>query len=173
MLHRRALYLKSYLDSLYQCCGSGMFIPDPGSWFLAIPDPRSKNSNKREGWKKMCCHNFLCSHKFQKIATYFSFELLKKKMWANFQRIIELFNQNCQQVLKNMRLGSRIRDPEKTYSGSRIQGSKRHRIPNPQCWHILWVVGASQLTAREGTCIKFASAGDRTWVACVTGGHSA
>jgi hypothetical protein len=29
--HRRALYLKSYLDSLNQCCGSGMFIPDPGS----------------------------------------------------------------------------------------------------------------------------------------------
>ncbi len=30
-----------------------------------------------------------------------------------------------------MGLGSGIRDPEKTYSGSRIQGSKRHRIPNP------------------------------------------
>jgi hypothetical protein len=27
-----------------------------------------------------------------------------------------------------MVLGSEIRDPEKTYSGSRIQGSKRHRI---------------------------------------------
>jgi len=31
-----------------QCCGSGMFIPDPGS----------RNSNKREGWKKICCHTF-------------------------------------------------------------------------------------------------------------------
>ncbi len=33
--------------------------------------------------------------------------------------------------------GSKIRDPEKVYSGSRIQGSKRHRIldPDPQhCW---------------------------------------
>jgi hypothetical protein len=28
-----------------------------------------------------------------------------------------------------MGLGSEIRDPEKTYSGSRIKGSKRHRIP--------------------------------------------
>jgi hypothetical protein len=27
--------------------------------------------------------------------------------------------------------GSEIRDPVKTYSGSRIQGSKRHRIPDP------------------------------------------
>jgi hypothetical protein len=25
-----------------------------------------------------------------------------------------------------------IRDPEKTHSGSRIQGSKRHRIPDPE-----------------------------------------
>jgi hypothetical protein len=32
-----------------------------------------------------------------------------------------------------MGLGSGIRDPgsEKTYSGSRIHGSKRHRIPDP------------------------------------------
>jgi hypothetical protein len=37
---------------------------------------------------------------------------------------------------------------------------------------ILRVVGASQLNAREGTNIKFASAGDRTRVACITGGHS-
>ncbi len=37
-----------------QCCGSGMFIPDPGSWVLPIPDsgsripdPGSKNSTKK------------------------------------------------------------------------------------------------------------------------------
>jgi hypothetical protein len=30
-----------------------------------------------------------------------------------------------------MGLGSGIRDPQKTYSGFRIQGSKRHRIPDP------------------------------------------
>jgi hypothetical protein len=34
-----------------------------------------------------------------------------------------------------MGLGSEIRDPEKTYSGSRIQGSKRHRIPDPDPQH--------------------------------------
>jgi hypothetical protein len=65
-----------------------LIFSHPGSWI--------QNSNKREGWKKISCHNFLCSHKFHKIANYFSFELLKKKIWANFQRIIELFNQNCQ-----------------------------------------------------------------------------
>ena len=65
-----------------------LIFSHPGSWI--------QNSNKREGLKKISCHNFLCSHKFHKIANYFSFELLKKKIWANFQRIIELFNQNCQ-----------------------------------------------------------------------------
>ena len=65
-----------------------LIFSHPGSWI--------QNSNKRKRWKKISCHNFLCSHKFHKIAIYFSYELLKKKIWANFQRIIELFNQNCQ-----------------------------------------------------------------------------
>jgi hypothetical protein len=30
-----------------ECCGFGMFIPDPD--FLPIPDPGYKNLNKREG----------------------------------------------------------------------------------------------------------------------------
>ncbi len=33
-----------------------------------------------------------------------------------------------------MGLGSGIQDPEKIYSGSRIQGSKRHRTSDPQHW---------------------------------------
>jgi hypothetical protein len=37
-----------------------------------------------------------------------------------------------------MGLGPEIRDPEKTYSGSRIQGSKRHRIPDPDPHHWVW-----------------------------------
>ncbi len=125
-----------------QCCGSGMFIPDPGSWFLPIPDPGSriqKQQQKREV-KKNFCHTFLCSHKFHKIVNYFNFEVLKKKIWANFQRNIELFTKKI--VKKLLKIwywdpGSEIRDPEKTYSGSRIQGSKRHqsRIPDPDPQH--------------------------------------
>ncbi len=120
-----------------QCCGSRMFIPDPGSWFLPIPDPGSripdpgsKNSNKRGSWKKISCHTFLCSHKFHKIVNYFSFEVVKKKIWANFQRIIELFTKKIVKKLIKIwswDLGSEIRDPEKTYSRSRIQGSKSTR----------------------------------------------
>ncbi len=104
-----------------------MFIPDPGSWFLPNPDPGSKNSNKRERWKKISCHTFLCSHKFHKIVNYFSFEVLKKKIWANFQRIIELFTKKI--VKKLLKIwswdpGSEIRDP-----GS---GKNLFRIPDPQ-----------------------------------------
>jgi hypothetical protein len=38
-----------------------------------------------------------------------------------------------------MVLGSEIRDPEKIHSGSRIQGSKRYRIPDPdpQHWYLV------------------------------------
>jgi hypothetical protein len=72
------------------------------------------------------------------MANYFSFDVLKKKIWANFQRIIELFTQKIVNKLSKIWVwnpGSEIRDPEKTYSGSRIQGSKRHRIPDPDPQH--------------------------------------
>ncbi len=120
----------------------GSRIPDPDFYPSRIPDLGSKNSNKRQGWKNIWCHTFLFSHKFHKIVHYFSFEVLKKKIWANFQRIIELFAQQIVTKLSKVWVwdpgsgirdpGSGIRDPEKTYSGSRIQGSKRHRIPDPQ-----------------------------------------
>jgi hypothetical protein len=48
--------------------------------------------------------------------------MLKKKIWAEFQRIFELCSQ---------KYVFGIRDLEKTYFGSRIQGSKKHRIPDP------------------------------------------
>ncbi len=115
-----------------------MFIPDPGS---RIPDLRSriqKQQQKKGVKKNFCCHNFLCSHKLHKIANYFSFEVQKKKIWANFQRIIELFTQKIVTKLSKIWVWnpvSEIRYLEKTYSGSRIQGSKRHRIPDPDPQH--------------------------------------
>jgi len=61
--------------------------------------------------------SILSLNKFHKIVNYFSFKVLKKKIWANFQRIIENFSQKIVKKLLNMVLGSGIRDPEKTYSG--------------------------------------------------------
>jgi hypothetical protein len=68
----------------------------------------------------------------------------KKKIWANFQRIIELFRQKYGTKLSKIWVwdqGSEIRDPEKTYSGSRIQGSKRYRIPDPDPQNCLFTTG--------------------------------
>jgi hypothetical protein len=60
-----------------------LIFSHPGSWIQTAP---------KRGVKKIRCHNFLCSHKFHKIAN-FSFELLKKKIWANFQSIIDFLTQ--------------------------------------------------------------------------------
>jgi hypothetical protein len=91
----------------------GSRIPDPGSW---IPDPKTATKEKGE---KISGHTFLCNHKFLKIVNYFSFEVLKKKIWASFQRIIELFTKKI--VKKLLKIwswdpGSEIRDLEKTYT---------------------------------------------------------
>ncbi len=116
---------------LFQCCGSGMFIPDPDFYPSRISDPGSKNSNKGEGWKKICCHNFLCSHKFHKIANYFSFGLLKKKNFGQFSKNYRTFySKNCHYALKNMGLGSGIRKKSIPDPGSRGQKGTGSRIRN-------------------------------------------
>jgi hypothetical protein len=113
-------------------------VADPGC-LSRIPDPdfypsrgsRIQKQQQKRGVKKISCHNFLCSHKFLKIANCFSFEVLKKKIWANFQRIIELFTQNIVNKLSKIWVwdpGSEIRDPEKTYPGSRGQKGTGSRI---------------------------------------------
>jgi hypothetical protein len=60
-------------------------IPDPDFYPSWIPDP--KTATKERGEKKISCHTFLCSHKFHKIVNYFSFEVLKKKIWATFKEL--------------------------------------------------------------------------------------
>jgi hypothetical protein len=41
--------------------------------------------------KKICCPIFFVATSITKIENYFIFELVKKKIWANLQRIIEFF----------------------------------------------------------------------------------
>jgi hypothetical protein len=67
------------------------------------------------------------SHKFHKIVNYFSFEVLNKKIWADFQRIIELLTQKIK-LSKRWVLdpGSGIRDP-----GSRIPDPGVKKAPDP------------------------------------------
>jgi hypothetical protein len=70
----------------------------------------------------------------------FSFEVLKKKIWANFQRIIELFTKKI--VKKLLKIcswdpGSGIRDPGSGKNLFRIPdpGVKKHPIPDPDPQH--------------------------------------
>jgi hypothetical protein len=70
-----------------------MFIPDPGSRFLPIPDP--KTATKERGEKICFFHTFLCSHKFHKIENYFIFEVLKKKFGPIFKEYRAFYPKNC------------------------------------------------------------------------------
>jgi hypothetical protein len=139
-------------DQTWEACIAGVYStsgqsrptgsvadPDvyPGSRILIFTHPGSRISDpktvpKERDEKKFSYQTFFCSYKFHKIEYYVIFEMLKmlkKKICVNFQRIF-------QYALKYMGMGSGIRDPrsgirKKTYSGSRIQGSNRHRIPDP------------------------------------------
>jgi hypothetical protein len=74
----------------------------------------------------------------------------KKKIWASFQRIVKVFTPKFFNMLSNIWVwdpGSEIRDLEKTYSGSRIQGSKRHRLPDPDPQHCF--LGALKVVGNE------------------------
>jgi hypothetical protein len=55
-----------------------------------LDPPGSKNSNERQGWKKLVFVPFFGAINKTKL-NYFIFSMLKKKIWANFQRILELF----------------------------------------------------------------------------------
>jgi hypothetical protein len=67
-------------------------IPDPDFCPSRIPDP--KTTTKERVKKNLLSYNF-CSHKYHKIKNYLYFELVKKKICANLQRMIELSPQNC------------------------------------------------------------------------------
>jgi hypothetical protein len=103
-------------------------IPDPGS---RIPDP--KTAMRDRGKKNLLAYLFFGAINFTKL-NYFIFEMLKKKMWANFQRIIELFTQKIVTKLSKIWVwdpGSEIWDPGSGKNLFRIPGSKRHWIPDP------------------------------------------
>jgi hypothetical protein len=66
--------------------------------------------------------------------------MLKKKIWANFQRIIELLTQKNVSKLSKIWVwdpGSEIRDPEKPIPDPRSKGKKgtESRIPDPDPQH--------------------------------------
>ncbi len=93
---------------------------------------RQQNGNKKEGWKTICCHHtFLCSHKFHTKLKIILFLKCRRKNLGQFQRIINFLSKKI--TLSSQKYGLGIGDLRsgirtKTYSGSRIQRSKRPRI---------------------------------------------
>jgi hypothetical protein len=90
-----------------------LIFTHPGS---GIPDP--KTAMKDRGEKKFVPIPFFGAINFTKL-NFFIFEMLKKKIWANFQRIVELFTQKL--VTKHSKIW--VWDP-----GS---GKNPFRIPDP------------------------------------------
>jgi hypothetical protein len=105
-----------------------MFIPVPDFYPFRI----QQQYQKRRG--NFFVLPFFCSHKYH--------NFVKKFFSAKTLKITVFFNQNF--VLRLSKIcawdpGSKIRDPEKTYSGSLIPApwQKMHRIPDPdpQQWN--------------------------------------
>jgi hypothetical protein len=73
------------------------------------------------------------------------FEMLKKKMWANFQRIIEFFTQKIVTKLSKIWVldsGSEVRDPRSGKNLFRIPDPGVKKAPDP---------GSGTLTAPQPT----------------------
>ena len=80
-----------------------------------------KTATKERGEKKWDVKPFYVATKFNKIVNYFSFELPKKKICANFQKMSK----------SSSKYGLGIRDPEKTHSGYRIPDPGVKKAPDP------------------------------------------
>jgi hypothetical protein len=128
--------------NVIQCCGSGMFIPDPDFCPSLIPDLWSrihKNSKRRYEWKINLLFYLFCSHNITKFKIILVLNWWRKKFGRIYKDLHNFLPQKLS--LSSQKYGfeirdpwPEIRDPEKTYSVSEIQGSKRHRIPDPQHW---------------------------------------
>jgi hypothetical protein len=106
------------------------WIPDPNFYPSRILDlgSRIQKQQQKRGVKKICCRTIFCSHKFHKIENYFIFEMLKKIIWANFQRIIELFTQKIVHKLSKI-WGW---DPGSEKNLSRIPDPGVKKAPDPE-----------------------------------------
>ncbi len=98
-------------------------IPDPDFYPSRILDlgSRIQKQQQKRGVKKIFCQTISCSHKFHKTEYSFIFDMLKKKIWPNFPRIIVVFTQKISPSPQKNGFG--IRDP-----GSEI---RKKPIPDP------------------------------------------
>jgi hypothetical protein len=94
-------FLRGYKTNIStQCCGSGMFIPDPDFYPSRIPDsdpgsrtriPDQKTAAKERGEKKLVV-NFFCSHNFHIIENCFILEMANLGQFSKNYRTFLLKN---------------------------------------------------------------------------------
>jgi hypothetical protein len=99
-------------------------IPDPDFYPSRIPDP--KTATKERGEKKFDVIPFYVATNFTKLYIILVLKCWRKKCGPIFKELQNFLPKKLS--LSSQKYGFGIRDPEKTYSGSRIQGSKRPRI---------------------------------------------
>jgi hypothetical protein len=98
---------KAFDEPKNQCCRSGMFILDPGSDFFPSLIPYPN-----------------CLHPRSRVRIKKNLSVLTPKKWFLSSR---KYDPGC---------SSRIPDPDADFYPSRIPGSKRHRIPDPDPQHL-------------------------------------
>jgi hypothetical protein len=86
-----------------------------------------KNSNKREGWKKLVVKLFFCSHKFHEIENYFIFKCWRKKFGPVFKELKNILPQNLSLSSTKYGVGIRKKKPIPD-PGS---GSRGQKAPDP------------------------------------------
>ncbi len=67
-------------------------ITDPD---FTHPGSQIQKQQQKRGAIKKCCHTFVYSHKIHNIKNNFIFEILKKKICANFQKFYNYLPKNC------------------------------------------------------------------------------
>jgi hypothetical protein len=122
-------------------------IPDPDFYPSRIPGlgSRIQKQQQKRGVKKISCHTFLCSHKFHKLKIILVLKCWRKKFGPISKNYKTFYPKNFVTKLSKIWVwdpGSGIRDPGsgKNLFRTQIQGSKRHRIPDPDPQHWLPVL---------------------------------
>jgi hypothetical protein len=87
-------------------------VPDPNFYPSRISDPTKAT---KEDWEKICCHTFFVAKNFTKLKIIYFRTGREKKLPIYLELWYFISKKN-------------IRDPEKTCSGSRIQGSKKKAL---------------------------------------------
>ncbi len=128
-------------------------IPDPDFYPSRIPDPKTATKDRGENF--FFVKPFFVATNFTKLNIILFLICWRKKFCPIFKNYWSFYPKNCHQALKIWVWdpGSEIRDPEKTYSGSRIQGSKRHRITDPQHCFICSVKTTKYLHRVQQSCV--------------------